>query len=205
MNYYEIATLKTVIFGAAKASEGLQDWLNAPEAKGKLLGAFATDIGGLNEVYVLRGFGSIEDMMQERSRALLSSDPMGCIEHLVDLSFDSYVPFDFLPPVQAGEFGPFYEFRTYKAKLNGVAETQEKWRGAMPDRSKYSPLTIAMYGLDGAPRITQIWPYKSLEARAKARSQSVADGKWPAKGGPDWLTPDMTSAIAMPLPFSPLK
>ena len=43
------------------------------------------------------------------------------------------------------------------------------------------------------------------DARAQARAQSVADGKWPLKGGPDFLTPDMTSQIAMPLAFSPLK
>lgn len=205
MNFYEIATLKTVIFGAGKAAPGIQNWLNAPEAKGTLLGAFATDIGSLNEVYILRGFNTLDEMMDERTRAILSKNPMGCVEYLHDLRFDSYKPFDFMAPVTPGKFGPFYEFRTYKAKLNGVAETQEKWRGAMPERSTYSPLTIAMYGMDGSPRVTQIWPYESLDARAKARSQSVADGKWPAKGGPDLLTPDMTSAIAMPMPFSPLQ
>ncbi|WP_434287776.1 NIPSNAP family protein [Celeribacter sp. SCSIO 80788] len=203
MSYYEIATLKTVIFGAGKASEGLQNWLSA--GKGTLLGAFGTDIGNLNEVYVLRSFESLDEMMGERERAVMSDNPMGCMEHLVDLRFDSYKPFDFLPPVTPGTYGPVYEFRTYKAKLNGVSVTQDKWREAIPARSEYSPLTVAMWGLDGSPRVTQIWPYASLEARAKARSQSVADGKWPAKGGPDWLTPEMTSAIAMPLPFSPLK
>lgn len=205
MKFYEIATLKTVIFGATKAASALEAFLKAPEAKGTLLGAFGTDIGGLNEVYLLRGFQTHDDMMEERERAILSDNPMGCMEHLVDLRFDSYKPFDFLPPVETGEFGPVYEFRTYKAKLNGVAMTQDKWREAIPARIGYSPLTIAMYGLDGAPRVTQIWPYRSLEERAKARAQSVADGIWPPKGGPDWLTPDMTSAVAMPLPFSPLK
>ena len=62
-----------------------------------------------------------------------------------------------------------------------------------------------MYGLDGGPRLTQIWPCASLKARSKARAQSIADGKWPPKGGPDFLTPDMSSQIAMPLPFSPLQ
>ena len=41
-------------------------------------------------------------------------------------------------------------------------------------------------------------------ARAEARSRSVSAGAWPAKGGPDWLLPEMTSAIALPLAFSPL-
>lgn len=205
MKFYEIATLKTVIFGAAKAAPALEAFLKAPEAKGTLFGAFGTDIGGLNEVYVLRGFETLDDMMEERDRAILSDNPMGCMEHVADLRFDSYKPFDFLPPVEPGDFGPVYEFRTYRTKLNGVAATQDKWREAIPPRVDYSPLTIAMYGLDGSPRVTQIWPYRSLEERAKARAQSVADGNWPPKGGPDWLTPDMTSAIAIPLAFSPLK
>lgn len=203
MTYYEIATLKTVIFGAGKAAAGLEAWLKA--GTGTLLGAFGTDIGGLNEVFVLRGFDTLDEMMAERRRALLSADPMGCMEFLVDLRFDSYQPFDFLPPVPTGALGPVYEFRTYRARLNGIAETQEKWRGAVPGRSEYSPLLFAGWGLDGPPRVAQIWPYASLAARAVARSQSVKDGKWPAKGGPDWLTPDMTSAIALPLPFSPLQ
>ncbi|MFT3975360.1 MAG: NIPSNAP family protein [Amaricoccus sp.] len=205
MKVYEIATLKTVIFGAGKAAPAIEAWVTAPEARGALLGAFGSDIGALNEVYVLRGFDSLDDLAAERDRALRSENPFGCLEHLVGLTFDTYKPFDFLPPVVPGNFGPFYELRTYRAKLNGLMPTMGKWEAAVPKRSDYSPLTIAMYALDGPPRLTQLWPYPSLEARAKARGQSVADGAWPPKGGPDWLSPDMTSAILMPLAFSPLQ
>ena len=205
MTYYEIATLKTVIFGAGKAAPGIEAWVKAPEAKGTLLGAFGSDIGSLNEVYVLRGFESLDELAAERDRALRSENPFGCLEHLVDLKFDTFRPLDFLPLVAPGKFGPFYELRTYKMRLNGLMPTMEKWQGAVPKRSEYSALTVAMYSLDGAPRLTQLWPYPSLEARAAARAQSVADGNWPAKGGPDWLTPEMTSAILMPLAFSPLQ
>jgi hypothetical protein len=205
MKYYEIATLGTVIFGAGKAAPAIEAWVKAPEAKGRLLGAFASDIGALNEVYVLRGFDSLDELAAERDRALRSDDPFGCLAHLVGLRFDTYRPLDFLPPVEPGDFGPFYEIRSYRMKLNGLMPTMEKWQGAVPKRGEYSPLTVAMYSLDGPPRLTQLWPYRSLEARAKARAQSFADGNWPAKGGPDWLTPAMTSTIAMPLAFSPLK
>jgi len=194
-----------VIFGAGKAAPGLQSWLNAPQAQGTLLGAWGTDIGALNEMFVLRAFDTSSAMMAERDRALLSDNPMGCMEYLDDLRFDSYRPFDFLPPVTPGTHGPVYEFRTYKTTLNGIAQTREKWRAAIPARSDYSPLTLAMYGLYGAPRVTQIWPYASLEARSKARAQSVADGHWAPRGGPDWLSPQMTSSIALPMPFSPLQ
>lgn len=205
MTFYEIATLKTVIFGAGKAAPGIEAWVNAPEGGGRLLGAFATEIGPLNEVLVLRAFASLAELAKERRRALTAENPFNCVEHLVDLRFDSYRPLDFLPEAEPGTYGPIYEFRTYRTRLNGIAPTTEKWRAAVPGRTPYSPLTIAMTGFDGPPRLTQIWPYPNLEARARARGQSVAEGAWPPKGGPDWLDPEMTSLVALPLGFSPLK
>lgn len=205
MKFYELATLSTVIFGAGKAAPGIEAYLAESEAKGKLCGCWFSDIGQLNQLYILREFDSMQDLQTERLRARHSSNPFGCSELLTDLEMDSYVPFDFMQPIETGEFGPFYEIRTYHTKFNGVLPTQEKWREAMPAREKLSPLTIAMYSLDGGPRFTQIWPYSSLDERHKVRGQSVADGIWPPKGGPDWLSPNMRSTIALPMGFSPLK
>lgn len=203
MSLYELATLDTVIFGAGKAAPGIENWIGS--GKGRLCGAWGTDIGTLNRIFVLRAFDDLDALAQERERALLSTDPFGCAEHLTTLSMESYRAFEFLPSIEPGAYGPIYEFRTYHTKTNGIAPTMDKWSTAVPEREAYSKLTIAMYGLDGRPRVTQIWPYESLAARAEARSKSVADGKWPPKGGPDWLTSDMTSQIALPLAFSPLK
>ncbi|MGB0664494.1 MAG: NIPSNAP family protein [Pontibacterium sp.] len=205
MQYYEIATLRTQLFGAAKAAPGIQAFLAAPEAKGQLLGAWYSDIGALNEVYLLRGFENYEDLLAERDRVRLSDNPFGCVDVLVDLTMDSYKPLDFIAPVTPGKFGPVYEIRTYHTKLNGLAPTIEKWREAVPARTELSSLTVAMYSIDGGPRFTQIWPYASANERAEVRAKSVADGVWPPKGGPDWLAEDMTSTLAMPLPFSPLQ
>lgn len=203
MSFYELATLDTVIFGAGKASAGIEAWVAA--GQGRLCGAWGTDIGTLNRVFVLRAFDSLAAMMEERERALRSDNPFGCTEHLMRLNMESYRALDFLPPVEPGSFGPIYEFRTYRTRINGIMPTMAKWAEAVPPREAYSKLTLAMYGLDGEPRLTQIWPYASLAARSEARGRSVTDGKWPPKGGPDWLTPDMTSQIALPLAFSPLK
>jgi hypothetical protein len=205
MKFYELATLKTVIFGAGKAAPGIQTFLSAADAKGVLLGAWYSDIGSLNEVYLLRGFDSYEELLAERDRVRLSENPFGCVELLVDLTFDSYKPLDFLPPVETGEFGPVYEIRTYETRLNGLAPTIEKWRAAVPKREEYSKLTVAMYSIDGGPRFTQIWPYESANERASVRAKSVAEGAWPPVGGPDWLSENMTSTLVMPMPFSPLK
>ncbi|WP_312015571.1 NIPSNAP family protein [Bradyrhizobium liaoningense] len=54
------------------------------------------------------------------------------------------------------------------------------------------------------PRFTDIWPFASLDVRAAARSESVARGVWPPKVGPDWLTGEMRSIVALPTAISPL-
>ena len=205
MTIYELATLDTVIFGAGKAAPAIEAFVSGPQAGGRLLGAWTSDIGGLNKIVLLRAFDGFDALVEERDRILHSANPFGCVDLLTGMSFDSYKALPLLPDVEAGAPGPVYEIRTYRMKLNGLAPTTEKWAAAVPERNAYSKLLVAMYSLDGPPRLTQIWPYESLAARTEARARSVADGKWPPKGGPDWLTPDMTSTIALPLAFSPLK
>ena len=139
------------------------------------------------------------------SRLARAGNPFGCFDLLTGYSVESYRPLDFMGPVETGALGPVYEIRSYRMKLNGLMPTMQKWQAALPGRDAYSRCSIALYGIDGAPRLTQIWPYPSLEARSKARAQSVADGMWPPKGGPDWLTPEMTSTVAMPMAFSPMR
>lgn len=205
MKYYEMITLKTVIFGAGKMADGIQAFLNEEGAKGQLLGAWFSDIGDLNEVYLLRGFESMDDLVAERTRIRMAADPFNGGDLLLNYSCDSYVPLDFMPPVEPGEYGKVYEIRTYQPTLNGLAPTIEKWREAVPVREQYSHLTCAMYSLDGPTRFTQIWPYESANARAEARAKSVADGNWPPAGGPAFLRPEMKSTLAIPMAFSPLK
>ncbi|PRX09089.1 NIPSNAP family protein [Martelella mediterranea] len=205
MPLFDIVTLKTALFVTPKVAPALQEWLAASEAKGTLMGAWAPDIGSLNDIILLRQFESAEDLIAERTRTHLSENPFGCMEHLRGWTSDSYIPLDFTLPVTPGEYGKVYEIRSYQPKLNGMGPTIDKWREAVPVRAGYSPLSIAMYSLDGPTRFTQIWPYESANHRAETRAKTVADGIWPPKGGPDWLTPEMTSTLAMPLPFSPLK
>lgn len=70
-----------------------------------------------------------------------------------------------LPPVVPGKYGSVYEIRTYRLKHGGVAPAIAAWEAAIPERVKLSPLSIAMYSLDGPPRFTHIWPFASLDAR----------------------------------------
>lgn len=203
MSYYELATLDTVIFGGGKAAPAIEAWV--ADGGGRLCGAWSTDIGTLNRVYILRAFDDGAALLAERERALRSDNPFGCKEHLVGLSMDSYRGADFRPGVLSGALGPVYEIRTYRPRLGNLMPLLDAWKAAVPEREDYSKLAVVMFSLDGSLRYTQIWPYASLEERARARGQSVTDGKWPPKGGPALLLPEMTSDIALPLPFSPLK
>lgn len=201
---YEIATLSIKLGTAAKAVAGIGDYVKAPGTKGTMLGCWSTEISELNQILVLRGFADHAELLGERERTLRTTDPFGAGEAIASLSFDSYAPFPFLPPVKPGKYGNVYEIRTYKLKHGGVPNTIAAWEAAMPARRELSPLSIAMYALDGPPRFTHIWPYASLDARAAVRADSVAKGVWPPKGGPDWLTGDMRSVIGLPTAISPL-
>jgi hypothetical protein len=53
-------------------------------------------------------------------------------------------------------------------------------------------------------RFMHIWPYPSLNDRARLREKAVADGVWPPPGGPTLLA-SQQSDIYLPAPFSPMK
>lgn len=201
---YEIATLTVKLGTAAKAVTGIGEYVGAAEAKGALLGCWASEIGDLNQLLVLRSFADDKEWRAERERALRTTNPFNAGEAITQMSFDTYAPFPFLPPVGPGKYGSVYEIRTYRLKHGGVPHTIAAWEAAMPERGKLSSLSIAMYALDGPPRFTHIWPFASLDARAAVRADSVAKGVWPPRGGPDWLTGDMRSIVALPTAISPL-
>lgn len=200
---YELATLTFRPRGAEETVARVEAYTNDAGARGQLLGCWTTEHGDLFRLLVLRGFDSAEELDTERKSVLMSKNPFGAHDVLINLGMVSYEPFPFLPPVKPGQYGKVYEFRTYHLKVGGLPPTIEGWKAAMPERSKLSPLVIAMYALDGAPRFTQIWPYASLEARMAIRADSFARELWPPKGGPENIE-HATSTIAVPTSSSPL-
>ncbi|WP_428488408.1 NIPSNAP family protein [Rhodopila sp.] len=202
--FYELATLSFPLLFVSKASEGARAFINEPEAKGELLGCWRTDIGTLGRLLILRGFANPEDLTAERRRALFSANPFNAGSVVTTLEMDSYAPFPFLPRIKPGSYGRVYEFRTYKLKPGGLPPTLAGWEAAMPAREPMSHLVINMYALDGAPRITHIWPYAGVDERFAIRAKSYADGIWPPKGGPEQIL-EATSTIALPEPYSPLS
>lgn len=207
--YYELATM-TLPFGTAgQAATQAQAFASAPEAQGELLGCWFTDIGQLNQMLVLRGFATLAQLQAERERTQQSASPFGCGEIFQSLEQHSYKGFPWMKPVrpssESGIAGPVYEIRTYGIKPGGVQNTIALWEQYLPPREKLSPCVVAMVALDGPLRFTNIWAYESLNARSQIRADAVAQGIWPPKGGPAWLTTAMSSTIALPTAVSPLK
>ncbi len=207
--YYELATM-TLPFGTAgQAATNVQTFAAAPEAQGELLGCWFTDIGTLNQMVVLRGFADLASLQAERGRTQQSANPFGCGEILQSLEQHGYQGFPWMRPLrpsaESGLSGPVYEIRTYGIKPGGLQPTMDLWGQYLPPRERLSPCVVAMVALDGPLRFTNIWAYSSLDARSKARADAVAQGIWPPKGGPSFLTTAMTSTIALPTAVSPLK
>ncbi|MDC4282232.1 NIPSNAP family protein [Acinetobacter baumannii] len=205
MKLYQLINITIKMGTTATVATGIQGFYQDTAAKGKLLGVFFSDIGQLNQVVVLRSYSSQQELDDENARLAAQENLFDTSENIIKYSVENFAGFDFLPEVEVGEFGPVYEIRTYELKHGGVPHVLEAWKNAVPTRTQYSKLTIAMYALDGTPRIVSIWPYSSLNERSEVRAKSVADGIWPPKGGPQWLTHEMQSMIALPTSVSPLK
>lgn len=205
MKLYQLINITIKMGTTATVATGIQSFYQDTAAKGKLLGVFFSDIGQLNQVVVLRSYSSQQELDDENARLAAQENLFDTSENIIKYSVENFAGFDFLPEVEVGEFGPVYEIRTYELKHGGVPHILEAWKNAVPTRTQYSKLTIAMYALDGTPRIVSIWPYSSLNERSEVRAKSVADGIWPPKGGPQWLTYEMQSMIALPTSVSPLK
>jgi hypothetical protein len=204
MKRYQVTTLTVPVGATPQALPRIRASMDA-QASGSLLACWYSDIGTLNQIMLIHGYDSEAELAAERSRMLEAGNPHGIGDLVTAMSIESYASFPFLPDIEPCSAGPFYEVRVYGLKPSGLAPTMEAWRNAVGPRSELSPLTVAMYALDGAvPRFMNIWPYKSLVERQQARSAAVQKGIWPPRGGPAHLT-TLQSSIFLPADFSPLR
>ena len=170
-----------------------------------LLACWYSEIGALNRILIIRKSGDAAKTIADRFAALTAWNPFGIGEFITELSLDSYVPFDFMPPLRPGAYGPCYEVRSYVLKPDGLAPTIELWRKAVPRRAGVSPLLAAMVAATGAAiRFMHVWPYKTYDERARLREKAVADGVWPPPGGPGHLISQQAD-IYLPAAFSPMR
>ena len=174
-------------------------------ADSALLACWYADIGAVNRILLIRKIADAAANLEARFAALQSGNPFGLAQFITGMAMDTYVPFDFMPPLRPGAFGPCYEVRTYELKPDGLAPTIEAWRKSVPGRMTISPVLAAMTSVTGAvTRFLHIWPYRSFDERARLRDKAVADGVWPPPGGPGHLVSQQVD-IYLPAAFSPMR
>jgi hypothetical protein len=201
-NYYDVTTITVRPNTQPKALFVLKDQL--ANAAG-LLACWSTDIGALNRIMIIRAVGDLAANLNERHALLVSRNPFGIGDLIDEMTMDTYTALDCVAPMAPGDMGPFYEVRTYVFKPDGVAPTEQLWREWLPGRAEVSPILTAMMSATGrVARFMHIWPYKSLDERARLRAKAVADKVWPPPGGPEQFV-GMRNDIYMPTSFSPLR
>lgn len=201
---YELTKLAFKLYTVPTALPALEAYITTGTTRGRLLGCWETEHGIIvGRVLLLREFDDAAALAEERRQVLTSTNPFGVGEHLESFEVETYTQFPFLPAIQTGRYGDVYEFRTYKLKIGGLTPTMAGWEAALPERTQLAPLTTAMYGLDGTPRITHIWPFPNLNERLAIRRDSYERRIWPPRNGPENIA-HATSTIAIPTSFSPL-
>ena len=105
-----------------------------------LLGCFFSDIGNVNQILMIRTAAAAGAALDSRFAAQNNANPLGIGEYITAMTMDTYVSFDFIPPMRPGQFGPCYEVRNYVLKPGGLPPTIEAWRKSVPGRLKLSPL-----------------------------------------------------------------
>ncbi|MCT8965466.1 NIPSNAP family protein [Pseudomonas veronii] len=207
MKLYELITFTVRVRTVTNAMTSLERCLAGNNANVKLMGCWASEIGTLNQIAVLRGFVDEASRQAERERYLLNTDAFGIEAFLTDMRVENYTLFDFIEPLSAGRHGPFYELRVYNLVPSGLVPTLNGWEKAVGPRTTehYSPVYGAFYATDGQlPRYLHIWPYTTLEERLDVRTRAVQERVWPPENSGPQLR-DMHSTIYLPASFSPLQ
>lgn len=202
--FYELTYLDLPIRFHSGAAATIADDIGASPDHGQIMGCWASDVGVLNRIALLRSFPTEAALAADRRRVLAQRNPFNLTEGLTGLTFEAYRAFEGIVGVGPGQYGPWYEIRTYGMRLGGLERIQEAWNRAVPGRIKLSPLVVVMYALDGMPRFTHIWAYRSLDERFRIRSEAVDKGLWPPNAFPGSMPPPMQNALYRPLSISPL-
>ena len=166
-----------------------------------------TEIGPLNQIIHVWPYKDLAERTRIREEA--SQDPKWpskIQEYLERMDAEIYLPFPFGPVLKPGKLGPVFEMRSYFVKPGtGLKMTAERWEKALPKRTAISPLAFVGHTeLGPLNKYVHVWPYPSLDERARIRKHAVDTGAWPPPGGGDTLV-SQENKILLPAPFSPLQ
>lgn len=171
-----------------------------------LLGCWYSVLGDMPRIYVLTRTESQTDHASIEVQARNNTGLFAVATQVQTLSVDTYTTLPCLPDITPGQFGRYYEIRTYELYPNGaLSAALEGWSAVIHARLGLAPITAVMHSVTGlTPRLVHIYPYQSLAERREIRDKAIATGLWPPKGGAS-RNQVMRTEIAMPAAFSPLN
>jgi NIPSNAP protein len=202
---YDLTTITVRPATHGKALPRIEEFLKSFSAKGEFLGCLYSELGALNRILIIHRYDSDSDLNSDRKRIVENSNAYNIGEFITGIMMNTFVMFPFVPALKPGQYGPIFEVRDYLIKPEGLAFTLKAWEAKLPERLKLSPMIGALYAIGGPTlRFVHIWPYPSLDERARIRAKAIETGVWPPPGGPDQLLV-MQSEIFLPAAFSPIR
>jgi NIPSNAP len=178
---------------------------------GRLVGAWFSDIGQLNEYYHLWEYPDPNE--RARLRAALAKAPGWQDEYLAAsrgmvvaqrntiLTLDEDIG---LRPVEGK--GHIYEFRTYRALPGQIGGWVTTFKRSLEQRETHSKLVaLWMADVGGLNAGSHLWVYDSLAHRTEVRESMAKDAKLrELRGNGVESLISQESTILTPAPFSPL-
>jgi hypothetical protein len=203
---YEIRTYRIKAGSVAEVEKRFGEAYEYRKKYSPLAAFWHTEIGPLNEIIHVWPYQDIAERARVRAEAAKDPNwPPKISEFIEHMESEVLVPFPFLPDLLPGKMGPFFEMRCYAIKPGTLPGLIERWKGAIPERVKMSPLALAGHVEFGeANRFIHIWAYQSLDQRTAVRTKAREAGIWPPPGGGGTLLTQMNK-IVMPSAFSPVQ
>lgn len=200
---YELITLTAAAGNNKDITAALARNVNS--CPGELVAAWATEVGKLNDLLLMRRFdetagGKPTEFRTGEKHWLSDALPLA-----QDLQIEQFRMMPYLPdPEPASVAGPIHELRSYHYRPGMLDELLQTWKDPLLARVQVSPAPLVMYSITSrALRFIHLWVYQSYEDRLRTRAAEVAKGTWPPPGGKArWLSQE--NAILTPLAFSPL-
>lgn len=184
---------------------GFNEALVHREKHSKLAACWITEIGPLNQVVHVWGYGSVDE--RDRIRTDARRDGTWSLENadmIVDMTSEIMMPTPFTPELVPANLGPYFEMRRYTLKPGSAPEMIRRWTERLPKRLEKSPLVGVFLSEIGRSNLWMpIWGYKSLDQRMAIRRELKADGVWPPPG--ETLVTHQENRILLAAPFSPIR
>jgi len=203
---YEIRTYQIAPRSLAEVEKRFGEAYEYRKKYSELFAFWHTEIGPLNEIVHVWPYKDLAE--RERIRGEAAKDPKwnpGIQEFIREMRSEIIVPFKFVPEVRGGKLGPIFELRYYTLKPRMLPEVAKAWEGALPERTKLSPLVLAGGVEFGrANGFVHIWAYTGLDQRAQVRADASKRGIWPPPGGGDRIL-TQENKVLLPAAFSPLQ